>query len=194
MSRTNKHPYTKEKAVSKHCRNSSGKCLYCSGNRTYKNDKKLWKRFGTKLVSFCLSAMSVVAISCGHRKTELSKTEIKKDTLISVLSEKKIKVDSNYTFDFSTFKIYPIDISKPILINGNSIQNASIEGAKKIENGNIKRNITELRKETNAGVTQTEIKTKQTEKSDYTILYSIIALIIVSGIIVYLKLPNLNKS
>ena len=41
MSHTKKHPYTKAKAVSKHCRNSSGKCEYCKGNRTYKNDKMI---------------------------------------------------------------------------------------------------------------------------------------------------------
>lgn len=41
MSRTIKNPYTKAKAVSKHCRNSSGKCSYCVGNRTYKNKKHL---------------------------------------------------------------------------------------------------------------------------------------------------------
>ena len=40
MSRTIKHAYTKAKAISKHCRNSSGKCYYCVGNRTYKNNKK----------------------------------------------------------------------------------------------------------------------------------------------------------
>ena len=39
MSRTIKHAYTKAKAISKHCRNSSGKCYYCVGNRTYKNNK-----------------------------------------------------------------------------------------------------------------------------------------------------------
>ena len=39
MSRTIKKPYTKAKAISKHCRNSSGKCSYCVGNRTYKNTK-----------------------------------------------------------------------------------------------------------------------------------------------------------
>ena len=38
MSRTKKHPYTKAKAISKQCRNG-GKCPYCKGNRTYKNDK-----------------------------------------------------------------------------------------------------------------------------------------------------------
>ena len=155
---------------------------------------RLWKKFGTKLVSFCLTVMFVVAISCGNRKTELSKTEIKKDTLTSVLSEKKIKVDSNYTFDFSTFKIYPIDFTKPIVINGNIIQNAIIEGTKKIESGSVKKESHKNNEEIKKGSTSEITKNKNVEKSDYTILLSIIALIIVAGIIVYLKLPNLNKS
>lgn len=41
MSRTFKHKYTKAKAISKHCRNSNGRCSYCVGNRTYKNKKYL---------------------------------------------------------------------------------------------------------------------------------------------------------
>jgi len=52
MSRTNKHPYTKSKAISKHCRNSSGRCSYCVGNRTYKNEKHLPKRTTTNETSF----------------------------------------------------------------------------------------------------------------------------------------------
>lgn len=159
--------------------------------------KKIWKNYSTNSMTsfqiFCLSAMFVVAISCGHRKTELSKTEIKKDTLISVLSEKKIKVDSNYTFDFSTFKIYPIDFTKPITINGNTIQNASIEGTKKIESGTLQKTTEVKEKELKKGSSSEIIKTKQTEKSDYTILYSIIALIIVTGIIVYFKLNTLSR-
>jgi len=158
--------------------------------------KKLWKNYSTNFMTkfqiFCLSAMCVVATSCGHRKTELSKKEIKKDTIISVLSEKKIKVDSNYTFDFSTFKIYPIDFSKPIIINGNTIVNASIEGTKKLESGSLHKTIDTKEKEIKKGSVQTEVKTKQTEKSDYTILYSIIALIIIAGIIFYSKLPSVK--
>ena len=41
MSDTKKHPYTKAKAVSKNCRNSSGICRYCVENRTYKNEKHI---------------------------------------------------------------------------------------------------------------------------------------------------------
>ena len=153
---------------------------------------KIWKRFGTKLVVFCLVTIILVA-GCGTRKTETSKTEIKKDTLISVLSEKKIKVDSNYTFDFSTFKIYPIDFTKPIIINGNIIQNAIIEGTKKIEYGTLQKTTVVKEKEIKKVSSSEIIKNKQTEKSDYTILYSIIALIIVAGIIVYFKLNTLSK-
>ena len=46
MSNTKKHPYTKAKAISKQCRNN-GKCPYCQGNRTYKNEKL--KEYDTNL-------------------------------------------------------------------------------------------------------------------------------------------------
>lgn len=157
--------------------------------------KKLWKNysinFTTSFQMFCLSAMFVVAISCGHRKTELSKTETKKDTFSSVLKEQKIKVDSNYAFDFSMFKIYPIDFTKPIIINGNTIVNASIEGTKKIEYGTLQKTTEIKEKEIKKGSTQTEIKTKQTEKSDYTILWIGIAFVIVAGVVIYIKKDSL---
>ncbi len=154
---------------------------------------KIWKIFGTKLVSFCLSAMCVVATSCGHRKTEISKTEIKKDTLISLLSERKVKVDSNYTFDFSTFKIYPIDFTKPIIINGSIIQNASIEGTKKIESGSLQKNIGVKEIEIKKGSSYSVEKTKQTEKSDYTILWALIVFIISGFIFLWFYLPKIKN-
>jgi len=152
---------------------------------------KLWKRFGTKLVVFCLVTIILVA-GCGTRKTETSKTEIKKDTLISVLSEKNIKIDSNYTFDFSTFKIYPIDVSKPMLVRGVVFENAIIEGTNKKESGKLQKIVQDNVQEIKKGSNYTKEKIKETEKSDYTILFVLIALIVVSGIIVYLKLPKIQ--
>jgi len=132
--------------------------------------KKLWKKFGILSVSFCLALIILVA-GCGTRKTETSKTEIKKDTLISVLSEKKVKVDSNYTFDFSTFKIYPIDISKPMLVRGIMFENAKIEGTNRKEAGSLKKEVTGTAQEIKKGSASETIKTKQAEKSDNTLLY-----------------------
>jgi len=131
---------------------------------------KSWRNFGTKLACFCLVTITLAA-GCGTRKTETSKTEIKKDTLISVLSEKKVKVDSNYTFDFSTFKIYPIDISKPMLVRGIMFENAKIEGTKKIESGTLQKTTEVKEKEIKKGSNSETIKTKQAEKSDNTLLY-----------------------
>jgi hypothetical protein len=159
--------------------------------------KKLWGKylinFTTKYLLLFLNAMCAVATSCGHRKTELSKIETKKDTLISVLSEKKIKVDSNYTFDFSTFKIYPIDFSKPIIINGNTIKNASIEGINKRETGSIQKITESKEKEIKKSSTKTFLKTKETEKSDNAFLYIGLFFVFCLFVFACLKFPSFKK-
>lgn len=87
-----------------------------------------WKIFGIKSVNFCLAIILIsVVTSCGKRTTSIDKTYSKKDSLITNLTHKNIKVDSNYTIDFSSFKIYPIDVSKPILINNVKIKNGIID-------------------------------------------------------------------
>lgn len=147
---------------------------------------KSWTNFWTKLVVFCLVTIILVA-GCGTRKTETSKTEIKKDTLISVLSEKKVKVDSNYTFDFSTFKIYPIDISKPMLVRGIMFENAKIEGTKKIESGTLQKTTEVKEKEIKKGSNSEIIKTKQAEKTDNSNLYIGLFLIFCFFVFAYFK-------
>lgn len=147
---------------------------------------KSWTNFWTKLVVFCLVTIILVA-GCGTRKTETSKTEIKKDTLISVLSEKKVKVDSNYTFDFSTFKIYPIDISKPMLVHGIMFENAKIEGTKKIESGTLQKTTEVKEKEIKKGSNSEIIKTKQAEKTDNSNLYIGLFLIFCFFVFAYFK-------
>ena len=153
--------------------------------------KKLWKRFGILSVSFCL-VLIIAVVGCGTRKANTIKTQTKKDTLISILSEKNIKIDSNYTFDFSTFKIYPIDVSKPMLVRGVVFENAIIEGTNKKESGKLQKIVQDNVQEIKKGSNYTKEKIKETEKSDYTILFVLIALIVVSGIIVYLKLPKIQ--
>jgi len=157
--------------------------------------KKLWKKFGTKSVNFflALTASGGLIVSCGHRKTESFKTEINKDTLISILNEKKIKVDSNYTFDFSTFKIYPIDFSKPISLDGRIIDNASIEGTKKIGSGSVKKNIISKEKEIKKSITSQIIKNKESKKSDNTLLYIGLFFVFCLFIFAWFKLPSFKK-
>jgi len=157
-----------------------------------------WKQpstnFTTKYLNFFLLLATVGLFnSCGHRKTDLSKTEIKKDTLISLISEKKIKVDSSYTFDFSSFKIHPIDSNKPLLINGNTILNAFIEGASKKETGTRKKEGYKKDKEVKKGSQSKISKFKKAEKKDYTILWALIAFIISCFIFLWFYLPKIKK-
>jgi len=150
--------------------------------------------FTTKYLNFFLLLATVGLFnSCGSRKTELSKTENKKDTLISIISEKKIKVDSSYTFDFSSFKIHPIDSTKPILINGNTILNAIIEGSTKKETGTLKKEGYKKNKEVKKGSQSNIAKAKKAEKKDHTILWALIAFIISGFIFLWFYLPKIKK-
>ena len=143
-----------------------------------------WKIFGTKSVNFCLAAILIgVVISCGTRTTSINETYSKKDTLITNLMHKNIKVDSNYTIDFSSFKIYPIDVSKPILINNTKIENATIEVVSKKEVVNYskidKTSIEEVKKIS----TVERKKDKEIQKSDTANLWIGIAFVI--GLFIY---------
>ena len=146
--------------------------------------KILWKIFGIKSVNFYLAVILIgVVISCGTRKSAINKTYSKKDTLITNLMHKNIKVDSNYTIDFSSFKIYPIDVSKPVLINSVKIENATIEVVSKKEVVNYskidKTSIEEVKKIS----TVERKKDKETQKSDTANLWLGIAFVI--GLVIY---------
>lgn len=150
--------------------------------------------FTTKYLNFFLLLATVGLFnSCGTRTTELSKTENKKDTLISLISEKKIKVDSSYTFDFSSFKIHPIDSTKPILINGNTILNAIIKGEVKKETGTLLKTTEAKEKEIKKGSQSNISKAKKAEKKDHTILWGLIAFIISGFIFLWFYLPKIKK-
>ena len=145
-----------------------------------------WKIFGTKSVNFCLAILVMFAvISCGKRTTSIDKTYSKKDTLITNLTHKNIKVDSNYTIDFSSFKIYPIDLSKPIVVNGTKIENATIEKTTKKEMGNVSKVDNSIIKIDKKGTSIESKKEFQKESSDYSNLW--IGLLAVLMIFIYFK-------
>lgn len=143
-----------------------------------------WKIFGTKSVNFCLAIILIgVVTSCGTRKSAINKTYSKKDTLITNLMHKNIKVDSNYTIDFSSFKIYPIDVSKPVLINNVKIKNGIIDITSKKETllySKIDKTKTEQVKKGSGIETK---KDKETQKSDTANLWLGIAFVI--GLVIY---------
>ena len=123
--------------------------------------------------------------NCGKRTTSIDKTYSKKDSVISTLTHVKIKVDSNYTIDFSSFKIYPIDLTKPIVVNGTKIENATIEKTTKKEMGNVSKvdnSIIKIDKKSTSIESKKEV---QKESSDYSNLW--IGLLAVLMIFIYFK-------
>ena len=125
----------------------------------------------------------MLAMSCGGtRKTNKQYHEIK----------------SNYSFNDSSYiltqnvrlndigELIPIDNTKPFFVDGKEYFNVSIKFDKS------KFNDFELDQKNIGTVNgKSEITdNKQTEKSDNTILWIFIALIVVIGIIAYLKIPS----
>lgn len=145
---------------------------------------KSWENFSTTLViCFMLVILGGAVTNCGTRSTEIKKEHVKKDSVISTLTHVKIKVDSNYTIDFSSFKIYPIDVSKPILINNVKIKNGIIDIISKKETllySKIdKTKIEQVKK--GSGIESK--KDKETQKSDTSNLWIGIAFVI--GLVIY---------
>lgn len=153
---------------------------------------KSWKKFSTTLViCFMLAILIGVVISCGTRSKEIKKEYIKKDSITSALTYKKIKVDSNYTIDFSSFKIYPIDLTKPIVLNGIQIKNATIEKTTKKEVGSVSKIDNSIIKQKKKGTTIESKKEVHKESSDYSNLW--IGLFAVFMIFIYFKTGTFRK-
>lgn len=144
------------------------------------------KNFGTKsVICFMLVILSGVVTNCGTRKKEIKKEYIKKDSIISTITHRNIKVDSNYTIDFSSFKIHPIDLTKPIVMNGVKIENASIEKTSKKEVGNVSKVDNSIIEQNKKGTSIEVKKEVQRESSDYSNLW--IGLFAVLMIFIYFK-------
>lgn len=135
------------------------------------------------LIFLLLLSLAMLAMSCGGtRKTNKQYHEIK----------------SNYSFNDSSYiltqnvrlndigELIPIDNTKPFFVDGKEYFNVSIKFDKS------KFNDFELNQKYVGTVNgKSEITdNKQTEKSDNTILWIFIALIVVIGIIAYLKIPS----
>lgn len=105
----------------------------------------------------------LLIISCGTRKTFQQKESFKTD---SIYIDNSVILKQNISWSDS-FIIKPIDLKKPIVINGKSYDNSIIEirSDKKEDNELIKKNIKASKK------VSTQSKKKETQKTDYTILY-----------------------
>lgn len=156
--------------------------------------KKLWKNYGTKLVSFFLVIVLLcAATNCGTRKKEAQKEYVKKDSITSLLKQVNLKVDSNYTIDFSSFKIYPIDVTKPIIYNGNTMQNASIENINKKEVGSVSKTDKSIIKQEKKGSSIEYKKEVKKESSDNSNLWIGLFFVVCLFVFLYLKLPSIKK-
>lgn len=153
-----------------------------------------WKIFGAKSVTFFLAILLVFFVtSCGKRTSIVTESIKKRDTLVSSLIQKNIKVDSNHTVDFSTFRIHPIDLSKPIILDGLKIDNAFLEGTHKKETLKVSKLDKTKTEDIKKGDAFEKKKEKETEKTDYGNVFIGLIFIVCLFIFLYLKTPNMKK-
>jgi len=130
-----------------------------------------------KILFFALLLSLIwLMMSCGTRKVET----IHKDSISinnSYSQGEKIVLGNTFTYT-------PIDALKPIKIDGKEYQNVIIT--------NNKDRIVEKWKNRNITKTITVEKKKQSEKSDYSIMWIGIAFVIVAGIVAYFKIPSIR--
>lgn len=127
------------------------------------------------LIFLLLLSLAMLAMSCGG--TRQTNTQIKDS----------IHIENNYSQGTkivlgNTFTYKPFDNLKPMVIEGKTYQNAIISNDK--SKTIVKWNDRFI---TKTIVTQ---KNKQTEKSDNSLMWICIALVVVLGIIAYLKIPS----
>ena len=140
--------------------------------------------------------LAVILTSCGARKVDVSKVEIKKDSIVEtkaevVTTEIKEKTDStniNITTDSSEIVITPIDSSKTIIVDGKSYKNVVL----KIKKNKVNTSYTNNKRESNikhtdsVGTSKTSVKenivakTKNIDrKADYWSLLWLLLLILI---------------
>ncbi len=144
-----------------------------------------WKRSGTKLVNIFLAMLLIGAVtSCGNRKATQSKKSIKSD---SISVENNLVLKQNVVLR-NIGRIKPFDAAKPMIVDGKEYFNCTIEYDKsKFERIDI-----------DVGHKEVEItkdkfaKEKESEKTDYTILYLGIVFIFIFFVCLYFYLPTLK--
>lgn len=114
--------------------------------------------------------LSLLLLSCGVRKVDTTKIDIKKDSIVEtkvkvVTIETKLKTDStniNTTIDNSEIIITPIDSSKTIIVDGKSYKNVVL----KIKKNKINTSYTNNKRESNTKLKDSAavIKVNKTEK------------------------------
>jgi hypothetical protein len=84
----------------------------------------------------------IFLFSCGSRKVENTKTEtkevIKTDSIVKIIEEIKIKIDTKKDIEKNEFTYTPIDIKSEFIIDGKVYKNVRIRHAKVKDNTNVK--------------------------------------------------------
>ena len=119
-------------------------------------------------------------ISCGTRKTSQQKTTFKSDSL-SIENTQVLKQNIELR---DIYSIKPFDVLKPMVIDGKEYFNATIVYDKsKFDNFEVSQGEKVIRIET-----EKEVKNKESEKTDYTILFASMFFIAFLFIFLWFKL------
>ena len=128
----------------------------------------------------------LLLISCGTRKTSQQKTTFKSDSL-SVENTRVLKQNIELR---DIYSIKPFDVLKPMIIDGKEYFNATIVYDKsKFDNFEVSQGEKVIRIET-----EKEVKNKESEKTDYTILFASMFFIAFLFIFLWFKLKKLTPS
>jgi len=126
----------------------------------------------------------LLLISCGTRKTSQQKTTFKSDSL-SIENTRVLKQNIELR---DIYSIKPFDVLKPMIIDGKEYFNATIVFDKSIiKNSEIKEKsrTIEIKKE------KTE-KVKESEKTDYTILFALLFFILCLFVFLWFKFKSVK--
>ena len=121
-------------------------------------------------------------VSCGTRKTSQQKTTFKSDSL-SIENTRVLKQNIELR---DIYSIKPFDALKPMVIDGKEYFNATIVYDKsKFDNFEVSEGEKVIRIET-----EKEVKNKESEKTDYTILFASMFFILCLFLFIYLELKK----
>lgn len=147
-----------------------------------------WKIFGTKSANFFLATLLVFfATSCGgKRSTVKSRIDIKSDSI--KINNNIVLTQNSALYDVISF--VPIDNTKPIILNGVAYYNTSIKFDKS-KFGNLElKNLSSL----SYSSTDSLEKSKETEKTDNTLLYIGLAFVVGLFVFLWFYLPRIKLS
>ena len=146
----------------------------------------MWAIELIKILNMKYLLILLLLISCGTRKTSQQKTTFKSDSL-SIENTRVLKQNIELR---DIYSIKPFDALKPMVIDGKEYFNATIVYDKsKFDNFEVSQGEKVIRIET-----EKEVKNKESEKTDYTILFASMFFIAFLFIFLWFKLKKLTPS